>query len=123
MTPSPTVAVRGRSRSLRELVGDCLRQSSQLLGKVRIAIEVEMPPIALESPVTHIDDPPLGSRLQVEDQIDAPAIIAVPFTTTEDDLTAITRSADLSSRETERHQNRVQDLGDDREVPFNRVRW
>ena len=70
-----------RERRASNAVGDGDWQGSsevcQLVGEIAVGVEVQAPPFARESPVANINDPPIGRRLEVDDEIDAFAIGAV----------------------------------------------
>ena len=58
----------------------------QLVREIGDPIEVEVPPIARESPVPNIGDAPVRHGFDVDDEIDACAISAVRLTAAEDHL-------------------------------------
>ena len=75
-----------------------------------------MPPVARESPVSDADDLPVRRRFDLDDQVDATIIWAVELTSAEDHLTTVAKCADLTGREPEGDQDRIKDLGNQRNV-------
>ena len=67
-----------------------------------------MPAVARVSPIANIGDPPVGRRVEVDDQVDAPAVGAVDEAPAEDHLPVTVGRAGLASREAEWGQDRIE---------------
>ena len=85
-----------------------LSEAGQLIGKVGGSVEVEVPSVALISPVADVGDMPVGRSLDVNDEIYATTIGAVDLTPAEGHLTTLPDNADLPGREPERDQDRIE---------------
>jgi len=77
---------------------------------VGASVEVEVPSVAREPPVADVGDLPAGRRFDFNDEIHATTICTVDLAPAEDHLTTLTNNTDLPRRESERDQDRIEDL-------------
>jgi hypothetical protein len=95
---------------LPQLAREDLSEAGQLIGKMGASVEVEVPSVAREPPVPDVGDLPIGRRFDVDDEIHATTVWAVDLTPAEDHLTTLPNNTDLPGRESERDQDRIEDL-------------
>ena len=100
----------GPSLPLPQLPREDLSEAGQLISKAGASVESEVPSVARKPPVADVGDLPVGRRSEVKDQIHAPTIWAVDLTPAEDHLTTVPNTTDLSGSESERDQDRIEDL-------------
>ena len=98
-------------RALPQGVGETVSEADHLISKAGVSVEDEVPPVAREAPRTHVGDPPVRRRFDLNDEIHATTIWAADLAAAEDDLTALRIDTDLPRREAERDQDRVESLG------------
>jgi hypothetical protein len=102
---------RERSKPpLPKLAREGLSKADQLLSKVGVSVEVEVPSVARKPPVAYVGDLPVGRRFDLNDEIHATIICAVHLALAEDHLTTSPSNTDLPRREAERDQDRIEDL-------------
>jgi len=102
---------REQSKSpLPQLAREDLSEAAQLISKAGASVEVEVPSVARKPPVAHVGDLPVGNRFEVKDEIHATTIWAVDLAPAEDHLTTVPNTTDLPGRESERDQDRIEDL-------------
>jgi hypothetical protein len=113
---SPSTVSSRSSRKTASLLPQCareaLREACQLIGKADAPVEVEVPSVTRKPPIADVGDLPVGHRCDVHDEIHATTICAVDLAPTEDHLTALRNVTDLPGRESERGQDRIEDLRD-----------
>ena len=73
--------------------------------------------------MAQVGDPPVGRRFGFNDEIHATTIWAVNFTPAENHLTTLPINTRLSGRESERDQDRIEDLGNQVRTTMSRPRW
>ena len=95
---------------LPQLAREDLSEAGQLISKMDASVEFEVPSVARKPPIADVGDLPVGRRFDFNDQIHATTVCAVDLTPAEDHLTTLPNNADLPRRESERDQDRIEDL-------------
>jgi hypothetical protein len=95
---------------LPQLGPEDLSEAGQLISKASASVEVEVPSVARKSPVADVGDSPVGSRFEINDEIHAATIYAVDLAAAEDRLTTVPDTTDLTRRESERGQDRAENV-------------
>lgn len=111
------------SLPLPQLAREDLSEAGQLISKAGASVEVEVPSVARIPPVADVGDLPVGRRFDFNDEIHATIICAVDLTPAEDHLTTLPNNTDLPRRESERDQDRIEDLRNQVRTTISRPRW
>lgn len=102
------LSARVRPICLPQRVWETLGEAGHLISKAGASFEVQMPPVARIAPVADIGDPPVRRCFHVNDEIDATTFWAVGLASTEDHLAALRIDTNLTRREPERDQYRIE---------------
>ncbi len=105
MAPASSPSLR-----LPHLAREELSEAGQLISKPGASVEVEVPSVARKPPIADVGDLPVGRRFDFKDEIHATTVCAVDLTPAEDHLTTLPNNTGLPRRESERDQDRIEDL-------------